>query len=187
MMKQDRMPPLQPERYTAEQNQAADAFVAARGVPVFGPFTPLMRSPEVMTLARAMGDYMRYRTSLGERLSEFTILLVARDWSQDLEWAIHKPIAVKAGVPEEVAAAIADGRRPAGMTTDEETIHDFVSELLKTRRVSDATYARARDRFGERGVIDLAGIVGYYTLLAMTMNVAQTPPPEGGETLPRLP
>lgn len=183
----DRMPPLAPDAYTPEQEQAAEAFLQARGTPVFGPFTPLMRSPEAMSLARAMGDYMRYRTSLGERLSEFAILLVARDWSQDLEWAIHKPIAVKAGVAPETAQAIAEGRRPTTMSADEETIHDFVSELLRTRRVSDATYEKARARFGERGVIDLTGIVGYYTLLAMVMNVAQTPPPAGGETLPRFP
>lgn len=186
-MTEDRLPPLAAETYSEAQKQAAEMFLAARGVPVFGPFTPLMRSPEVMTQARAMGDYLRYRSSIGTVLSELAILVTAREWTQDYEWHVHYPIALKAGIRKEIAGAIAEARRPEGMSADEAIVYDFSIELHRNRRVCDATYARALQRFGEQGVIDLTAINGYYTFLAMTMNVARTPLPAGGKKLPRLP
>ena len=183
----DRMPPIPPESLTPAQKQASDEFSAARKTPVFGPFVPLLRSPELMTAARSMGDYLRYKSTLEPRLSEFAILIVAREWTQDLEWQVHQPIALKAGLRPEIVQAVADGRRPPGMAEDEEIVWDFAAELHRTKGVSDATYARALGRFGEQGVMDLAGINGYYTLLAMAMNAARTAPPGGVPPLPRLP
>ena len=183
---QDRMPPLAPGQLTPEQKAASEAFLAARKVEVFGPFVPLLRSPELMTSARAMGDYLRYRSALPQRISEFVILLTAREWTQDLEWKIHRPIALKAGVAPETVQAIAEGRRPGHMSDEEEAAWSFTTELARNRSVSDPTYAAALARFGEKGVMDMAGISGYYTLLAMTTNVARTPPGEG-PALPRLP
>ena len=183
----DRLPAIPSDRLTPAQVQAATAFEAERGVPVFGPFVPLLRSPELMLCASRMGQYLRYGSVLPLRISEFTILIVARAWSQPVEWAIHQPIALKAGVAPETAQALAEGRRPATMSADEALAYDFSIELTQNRAVSDATYAAAVARFGEQGVIDLTGINGYYALLAMTMNVGRTAVPEGASApLPPL-
>jgi len=121
-------------------------------------------------------------------LSEFAILITAREWSQDYEWSIHYPIAIKAGLKIEIAAALKDGRRPEEMGEDETLIYDFTIELQRNKRVSDLTFAKVEKRFGKKGVVDLAGIAGYYTFLAMEMNTARHPAPaEGGIHLPRLP
>jgi hypothetical protein len=108
-----RLPTIPPDQYTEEQKKAAEEFLAARKAPVFGPFEPMMHSPAVMNLARSMGDYLRYRSSIGNTLSELVILITAREWSQDYEWHVHYPIALKAGIAKEVADAVGDGRRPA--------------------------------------------------------------------------
>jgi 4-carboxymuconolactone decarboxylase len=182
-----RLPVIAPEDYTEEQKNAADEFMAARKVPVFGPFEPLMHSPQVMNQARAMGDYLRYKSALGNTLSELVILITAREWSQDYEWYVHYPIALKAGIKAETADAIADGRRPTGMGEDEVIVYDFSTELHRNKRVSDHTYERAQRRFGNKGVVDLTGINAYYTLLAMQMNVAQYQVPEDAKKLVRFP
>lgn len=184
---QDRLPPLASDQLTPEQQAASEAFLAARKVPVFGPFVPLLRSPELMTSARAMGDYLRYRSALPQRISEFVILVTAREWTQDLEWKIHQPIALKVGVLPETVQAIAEGRRPEHMSDEEAAAWSFSTELHHNRSVSDATYAAALAKFGEKGVMDLAGINGYYTMLAMAVNVARTPSGQGAPPLPRLP
>jgi 4-carboxymuconolactone decarboxylase len=184
---EERLPTIPPAQYTAEQKQAAAEFEAARKVPVFGPFEPLMYSPQVMSQARAMGDYLRYKSAIGNTLSELAILLTAREWKQDYEWSVHYPIALKAGIRQEVADAIAAGRRPTAMSRDEQIVFDYASELLKNKEVSDATFERARLRFGSRGVVDMTGIVGYYTFLAMQLNAAQYPAPMDARKLRRLP
>ena len=145
-MAQTRLPTIPPDQYSAEQKKAAEEFLAARKVPVFGPFEPLMYSPEVMTQARAMGDYLRYKSGVGNTLSELAILITAREWTQDYEWYVHAPIAAKAGVKTEIISAIRDGRRPIGMSEDEEIVYDFSSELHRNKRVSDPTFARAESR-----------------------------------------
>ena len=179
VMASDRLPTIAPGNYDSQQQAAAQSFLEARKTPVFGPFEPLMYSPEVMTLARSMGDYLRYHSAIGNSLSEFAILIVAREWTQDYEWYVHYPIAIKTGLRLEVAEAIRDGRRPSAMTADEELVYAFSIELLKNHQVSDVTYTAAEKRFGKKGVIDLTGILGYYTFLAMQMNVAEYPLPEG--------
>jgi len=183
----ERLPTIPPPQYTTEQKQAAADFEAARKVPVFGPFEPLMHSPQVMSQARAMGDYLRYKSAIGNTLSELAILITAREWTQDYEWYVHYPIALKAGIRPGVADAIADGRRPSAMSADEEIVYDYASELLKNKQISDATFERAKARFGTKGVVDMTGIVGYYTFLAMELNAAQYPVPKDGKKLPRMP
>ena len=182
---QDRMPPIPAEQLTEAQRKAAEDFRAARGTALSGPFVPLLRSPEVMSRARAMGDYLRFKSVLPPRLSEFVILMTAREWSQQYEWNAHHALALKAGLNREIADAIAAGRRPERMAEDEEILYDFCLELQRNRSVSDATYRRMVAKFGEQGVIDTTGIVGYYTLLAMVMNTARTPLPPGAA--PQLP
>ena len=172
---QDRMPPIPADKMTAEQKRAVEEFIKARNAQPTGPFIPMLRSPEVMIRARAMGDYLRYKTVLPPRLSEFVILITARQWTQQYEWNAHYQIAIDAGLKTDIAKAIAEGRRPEGMTEDEQTLYDFCSELEHNRTISDATYARMVARFGEAGVVDTAGIVGYYSLLAIMLNTARTP------------
>jgi 4-carboxymuconolactone decarboxylase len=121
----DRMPEIPVDKMTPEQKKAADDFLTERKVPVFGPFVPLLRSPEVMLRAKAMGDYLRYKSVLPAPLNEFAILITARHWSQDYEWALHQPIAVKAGLKAEITQAVDEGRRPQGMSADEEMICEF--------------------------------------------------------------
>jgi 4-carboxymuconolactone decarboxylase len=140
-----------------------------------------------MQQARAMGDYLRYNPAIGNTLSELVILITAREWTQDYEWAVHYPIALKAGIRKEVADDIAVGRCPTAMSPDEETVFDFTNELLRNKQVSDATFERAKSRLGMKGVVDMTGIVGYYTFLAMQLNVAQYPVAMDGKKLPRLP
>ena len=184
---QERLPTIPPAQYNDEQKQAAADFLEARKVPVFGPFEPLMHSPQVMSQARSMGDYLRYKSAIGNTLSELAILVTAREWAQDYEWHVHYPIALKAGIKKEIADAVADGRRPVGMSDDEEIVYDFSTELHRNHRVSDATYARAEKRFGKKGIVDLTGINAYYTLLAMQMNVARYQVPKEGLKLSRFP
>jgi 4-carboxymuconolactone decarboxylase len=176
---QDRMPPIAADKLTEAQKKAIDEFKAARSTDISGPFVPLLRSPEVLSRARALSDYLRFRSALPPRLSEFVILLTARGWTQNYEWNAHAPLARQAGVSEGVIAAIADGRRPQGMSDDEDILFTFCDELRRNQSVSDATYARMVGRFGERGVIDTVGLVGYYTMIAMVLNTARTPLPAG--------
>jgi len=176
---QDRMPPIPADRLTEAQKKAVEEFKAARNADISGPFVPLLRSPEVMSRARAMGDYLRFRSVLPPRLSEFVILMTARSWTQQYEWDAHYRLALNAGLKEEIAKAIAEGRRPQGMQDDEELLYVFCDEVRKNQGVSDQTYSRMVAKFGEQGVIDTVGIMGYYTTLAMVMNTAQTPLPAG--------
>jgi 4-carboxymuconolactone decarboxylase len=181
-----RLAPPSPAGYTAAQKKAADEFAALRKEPPFGPFGLLLHSPELMTLVQKLGEYLRYRSSMGQKLSELAVLVTARECSQDYEWHLHRPIAVKSGIRPEIADAIRDGRRPDGMSEDEALVYDLSVELHRTKNVSDALYARALARFGAQGVVDLIGTNGYYALLAMQLNAHRMPLPDGAPRLPRL-
>ena len=178
---QNRMPEIPAEKLTPAQKKAAEEVMAARGGPLSGPFIALLRSPEVMLGAKGMGDYLRFKTVLPPKLREFVIVIVAREWTQRYEWHSHSELAMKAGLSEETVKAIAAGRRPQRMSDDEEVIYDFCSELHANHSVSDATYARALEKFGEQGIVDMVGVNGYYTFLSMLMNVARTPAPQGAK------
>jgi 4-carboxymuconolactone decarboxylase len=185
---QDRMPPIPADKLSAAQRRAVAEFKAARSVDISGPFVPLLRSPEVMNRTRAMGDYLRYKSSLPPRLSEFVILITARRWTQQYEWHAHQPLALQGGLRPSIVAAISGGQRPDGMAADEDAIYTLVDEALSNKGVSDATYARAIGAVGEQGVIDGLGITGYYSLLAIVMNTTRTPLPDGvAPPLPPLP
>jgi 4-carboxymuconolactone decarboxylase len=176
---QDRMPPIPADKMTDAQRQAVAEFKAARSVDISGPFVPLLRSPEVMNRARALGDYLRYKSALPPRLSEFVILLTARRWTQQYEWDAHRPLALKGGLSPDIVAAVAEGRRPLRMADDEAVVYALWEELQRNQSVSDETYARALATLGDRGVIDTLGLTGYYTMLAMVMNTTRTPMPDG--------
>ena len=181
-MSEDRLPPIPPAQWSEDQRREARAIIDGPRGALIAPFVPLMRSPELMGHAQRLGEYLRYRSALEPRLSEFAILVVAKRWSQAVEWSIHAPIARQCGVSPAHVDALAEGRRPEAMPDDLALVHDFLEELLTHRGVSDATYARALALFGERGIVDLSALCGYYSLLAMVMNVARTPLPEGAAT-----
>jgi 4-carboxymuconolactone decarboxylase len=169
----DRLGPIALEDMTPDQRAAAQAIIDGPRGAVYGPFVPLLRSPELMEYAQRMGEYLRYRSAIGVRLSELAILVTARQWNQGVEWAIHAPIAAQVGIPASVIHAIAERRRPDDMLVDEAVVHDFCVELHEGKSVSDRLYADALALFGEHGVVDLMGINGYYTFLAMVMNTAR--------------
>jgi len=175
---QERMPPIPADKMTDAQKKAAAEHTGARGA-LTGPWNVLLRSPEIVGRVRGLSDYVRFNSALPPRLSEFVILITARQWSQPYEWNAHLPLAVKGGLNPEIAKAIADGRRPQGMADDEEAMYDFCIELQRNHSVSDATYARAVSKFGEKGLVDAIGLMGHYTLIAMALNTARTPLPPG--------
>lgn len=180
------MPPIPVGRMTEAQRQAAAQFSESRGYEIFGPYVPLLRSPQLMLRTMAMGEYLRYRSALPRSLNELTILITARQWTQQFEWNIHYQEALRAGLSRDIADAIAEGRRPESMSADEEVVYDFCTELHGNRYVSDRTYGRAVSTFGEQGTVDMIGVAGYYTLLAMVLNTARTPLP-AGTTPPLVP
>ncbi len=184
---QERLPTVAPAQYSDEQLEAAIEFQKERNGPGFGPFEPLMHSPTLMSRTRALGDYLRFKSAIGNTMSELAILITSRAWSQDYEWTYHRPIAIKAGIKPETIDAIAEGRQPQGLTDDEQMVYQFSTELHQNKSVSDATFARVEKRWGKKGVVDLTGINAYYTLLAMQLNVAKYPGEKGEMGLNRLP
>lgn len=179
-MTEDRLPPIERALWTAEQAECADEIINGPRGALISPFVPLLRSPELMRHAQRMGEYLRYRSALGLRLSEFAILLVARAWNQDVEWAIHVPIARREGIAATTIEDIAMGRRPSDLSADEAVVYAFWHDIETRRTVSDVTWRSAIERWGPQATVDLLGILGYYAMLAMVMNAAGTPVPETG-------
>jgi 4-carboxymuconolactone decarboxylase len=178
----DRLPPLPPEHWDSRQREAAEEVIRGPRGALVSPFVPLLRSPELLTHAQRMGEYLRYRSAVGLRLSELAILVTARHWSQQVEWAIHAPIALKVGIAPGTIDAIAEGRTPQGMPPDDALVYEFCRELHGSKGIGDETWNAAIARFGERGAVDLLGIAGYYTFLSMVMNGARTAVPPGTAT-----
>lgn len=176
---QERMPEISVDKMSAAQKKAAEEFLAGRGKPVTGPFIPLLRSPEVLVRAKAMGDYLRFKSALAPKLREFATLITAREWTQQFEWYHHSEFATEAGLNPAIIKAVAEGRRPEGMSDGEEIIYDFCTELHRNHSVSDTTYNKAITAFGEQGTIDLVSLTGYYTFVSMILNVNRTGPPKG--------
>lgn len=179
--KPERLPEIPREAMTEAQRAAVDELISGPRGRLSGPFVPLLRSPELLRRLQKVGEYLRYDNSVGLHISEFAVLIVARHWSQPLEWHIHKPIAIKAGVSESTCDAIAQGRRPPAMTEQETVAYEFLQELLHNQSVSDVTWNTALQMFGDQGVIDLTAHCGYYSLLAMVMNVSRRSLPDQAE------
>ena len=171
-------PLAESEMNEAQRSVYRDIASGPRGG-VRGPFNALLRSPELADRAQKLGEWVRFKSSLPEHLKEFAILVTARHWSAQYEWHAHHAHALKAGLAPRLAAELALGRRPAGMKDDEAAVHDFCRELHQNKAVSDAAYAAVVRHFGERGVVDLIGVIGYYTLVSMVLNVERHPLPDG--------
>ncbi len=180
----DRFPDLAPGAMSPEQKAIFDAIAAGPRKSASGPFQAWLRSPVLAQRLQQVGEYVRFQTSLPKRLNEFAILIGGRYWNSQFEWAYHYPLAIGEGVPASVLADLSRGVQPAGMSADEALVYRFSTELRRDRSVSDATYAQALARFGERGVIDLVAVNGYYDVVCMTLNVAQVPVPAGSKAPP---
>jgi len=187
-MPETRFPTLTPETMTDEQRAVADAIQSGpRGAGLRGPFNALLRSPQLCDLVQRVGAYVRFGSSIPSALNELAICMAGRKWGAQYEFYAHRRLGIEAGLNPAILDAVAVGRRPAEMSGDETMVYEFVTDLLSTGQVSDAKYAPVLERFGERGIMDLVGAVGYYSLVSMVLNVAQVQLPEG-ETppLPRL-
>ena len=176
-----RFAPLKAEELTPPQKAWADELAAAPRNGKFGnpPFRAYIRSPDLAPKLTALADYLRWHTSLPPRLSELAILITAREWTAQYEWYAHYPHAIEGGLDPKVAAAIAAGKRPDGMREDETALYDLATALYRDRKVSDAVYKAALDKFGERGIMDIIGIIGFYDITSMTLITMQAGAPDG--------
>jgi 4-carboxymuconolactone decarboxylase len=175
----DRFKPLTWDQLTPNQKTMVTDLLAGTRASLGGPFNALLRSPEMGNLAQKLGEYVRFRTSVPTRLNEMAILLTARWWTAQYEWSAHKALALTAGLSAGVIDDIQAGRRPNRMQADESVVYDFATELRDRRRVSDATFKSAVNLLGEKGVIDLIAVMGYYDMVSMVLDVDRYPLPDG--------
>jgi len=180
----DRFKPLKYDEMTPEQKKMMEHLVSGERRGAGGPFNVLLRSPEMGDLAQEFGAQMRFHSSLPRKLNEMAIIITARHWTAQDEWNAHRTAAAQAGLKEPIIQAIAAGKRPESLDADETVIYNFATELLKTHEVGDATFKAVKDKFGEKGVVDLIGVMGYYQLVSMLLNVDRYPLPAG--TKPEL-
>ncbi len=183
-----RFPPLRADELSPAQKAWADQIAQPPRNAKFGaaPYRAYIRNPELAPKLSALSDYLRWNTTLPPRLSEFAILITARNWTAQYEWAAHYPLALKAGLYAKILSDLSAGRRPENMRDDETALYDLATALYRDKKVSDAVYKAAVEKFGERGVMDIIGIIGYYDLVSMTLITAQVSAPDNS-TAPPLP
>lgn len=179
MSRQSRLPPLADEALDDEQRRVKQAIVDGPRGAMLGPYDAWLRRPHLAERARAVGDYVRFEGALPRDLAELAILITARRWKAQFEFWAHAPFAREAGIGDDVIEAIRTGAEPAFADESHEVVHAFVTEYFRTNRVSDATYGRAREALGDEHLVDLVGVVGYYALVSMTLNVFEVPMPPG--------
>jgi len=177
----DRFKPLTWDEMTPEQRKMVEDLVAGPRSGADGPFNVLLRSPEMGNLAQKFGAATRFNQTMPRKLNELAIIITGRYWTAQYEWTAHKRAALQAGLNPAIVDAIQNGRRPSGMEKDEEAVYNFCNELLKTKQVGDATFAAAKAAVGEKGVVDLIGVMGWYQTVSMLLNVDRYPLPEGAQ------
>jgi 4-carboxymuconolactone decarboxylase len=184
-----RLPPILEEDLTDPQRALLRAIRRGpRGrVPLTGPFAVYLRAPEFGDLAQRLGEHCRFRTAVTPRLSEFAILVIARLWRAEFEWHSHVGHAAEAGVSPTTIADLAAGRAPNEASSDEQAVYEFIMELHETRGVGDRSYRRVRALLGDTGTVELVGILGYYTMVAMLLDAFEVPPPVGAKPVFRSP
>jgi len=175
----DRFKPLSYDEMTPAQKTMIEHLLSGPRAGAGGPFNVLLRSPEMGDLAQQFGASVRFNSSVPRKLNELAIIITARYWTSQFEWQAHHRAALQAGLNPAIADAIAQGRQPAGMQKDEEVVYNFCSEMLATKQVSDATFKAAKDALGERGVVDLIGVMGWYHTVSMLLNTDRYPLPDG--------
>jgi 4-carboxymuconolactone decarboxylase len=177
----DRFKPLTYDKLTPEQKTMADHLLSGERGGMNGPFNVTLRSPVMGDLAQKLGAHLRFHSSLPNRLNELAIIMTARFWNAQYEWTAHRKLAMAAGLSSAVIDAIATGRRPTFAQPDEEIVYNFAIEMFRTRQVSDSAFKAVVDKFGERGAVDLTGVMGYYCFVSMMLNIDRYPLPEGGQ------
>jgi len=177
----DRFKPLTWEEMTPEQKTMAEHVLAGKRGSMNGPYNVLLRSPQMGDLAQQFGASTRFDSSIPHKLNELAILMTARFWNSQYEWYAHHKYGLAAGLSPALIDAIAAGRQPSGMEPDEQAVYEFCHELLETRQVSDPAFAAIKARFGERGIVDLIGVMGYYHIVSMALNVDRYPLPDGAK------
>ena len=177
----DRFKPLRYDEMTPAQKTMVEHLFAGPRAGANGPFNVLLRSPEMGDIAQQFGASMRFNASMPRKLNELAIIITARYWTAQYEWYAHHRAALAAGLSPAIADAIAAGKRPTGMQKDEEAVYTFCSELLNTKHVSDATFQAAKDAVGEKGVVDLMGVMSWYQMVSMLLNVDRYPLPDGAQ------
>lgn len=182
----ERFKPLSLDEMNPEQRRMAENVLAGPRKALHGPFGVFVYSPETGDCAQALGAQVRFHNSLPEKLKELAILVVARFWTAQYEWYAHHKLALEAGLDPAIGKAIAEGRRPERMNAEETAVYQFCAELLETKEVSDSAFAGVKDRFGEKGVVDLICTMGYYCLVSMTLNVNRYPLPADATPLLKL-
>ena len=181
-----RLPAIPAERLTPAQQALIESIRSGprgQATQIRGPFAVFLHSPDFGQLAQQLGGYCRLKTRVPPRLSEFAILVTAKLWRAQYEWYAHVPHAERAGVTPQTIKALRAGRIPKPLPKDERAVYDFIKELYRRKRVADRTYARLQAILGDDGMVELVGILGYYVLIAMMLNVFRMGPPEG-EPLP---
>ncbi len=176
-----RIPLVSADSLTPEQRSVYDRIVSGPRKAMVGPLRAALHNPELAEHWQQLGALLRYKTSLPQRLKEIAILVTARRWNAELEWQIHEDEARTAGVPDDLIDAIRTARLPTFATEDDHAIYEFVRELQETGRVSDTTYRNAHARFTTTGVVELTALVGYYTMVAMTLNAHEITSPDRPE------
>jgi 4-carboxymuconolactone decarboxylase len=171
----DRFKPLTYDQLTPEQKTLVEHLYAGERGGMSGPFNVLLRSPEMGDQAQKLGAQLRFHSSVPPKLRELAIIMTAREWTAQYEWTAHSRIALQSGISKATVDAIAAGKRPASLEPDEEIVYNFCHELLKTKQVSDAAFNAAKGKLGERGVVDLTALVGYYHLVSMLLNIDRYP------------
>lgn len=174
------------EQFSDVQKRVAERVLKVSSAGLGGPYAILLRSPVLLERYLGMTDYLRFETSLPKHLNELAILIEARLWDAQYEWWAHHPIAMKAGLSPEIAEDIRNGRRPAKMKPDEEVVYDVVTELLRDRNLTDATFERARKILGEQPTIDLVAVAGFYMMVSSVLIAGRVSPPDGTTPLPTL-
>ena len=175
----NRLPAIEPDKLKPEQRKVYDSIASGPRGGVRGPFLALIHVPELTNRIQHLGEYLRFTTGFPPRLSEFAIIITARHFNCQYEWHAHAPLAVKGGLAQAIVDAIREKRRPQGMQADEAAVYDFVSELTGNNKVSDAAYQRVVDQFKVTGAVELAGLTGYYIMIAMTLLAHEVPLPAG--------
>jgi 4-carboxymuconolactone decarboxylase len=179
----ERMAEIPLDKMSSAQRAVADAIMSGPRGGLRGPFNAWLRSPVLADRLQKVGEYIRFNTSLEKRINEMAIIMTAQAWGSQYEWYAHAPLAIKAGLDPDIVAAIGTGRKPEKMKDDEAIVWEFTTQLRRDHAVDDAIYARALEKFGEQGIMDLIAVNGYYDVVSMTLNVARVAPP-AGEDLP---
>ena len=177
----ERMAEIPLDKMSSAQRAVADAIMSGPRGGLRGPFNAWLRSPVLADRLQKVGEYIRFNTSLDKRVNEMAIIMTAQAWGSQYEWSAHAPLAIKAGLDPDIVAAIGAGRKPDKMKDDEAIVWEFTTQLRRDHAVDDATYARALEKFGEQGIMDLIAVNGYYDVVSMTLNVARVAPPAGEE------